>query len=225
MVQDGPRRRPPEGGYARGDEKRAKIIDVALRVFGDYGYERASTRQIALEAGVNPPALQYYFESKEGLHLACSKYIGEQMIQALAPAYAAAEAIGPDDPRDAAVDALCNIIDALADFLFNSMQAEGWSRFVARNQGECSGPAYAVFKQKISGTIYARCFRLVALATGQSAADPMTKLRAIAILGQLTTFHVGRNNALAALEWPDFAGERLAMLKQMLRAQTHALLG
>jgi len=66
MEQASPRRRPAEGGYARGEEVRMKIIEAALRVFGENGYERASTRQIAAEAGVNPPALQYYFDGKGG---------------------------------------------------------------------------------------------------------------------------------------------------------------
>ncbi len=58
------RRRPTNGGYARGEETRARIIAVALRLFGDRGFDGVSTREIAEEAGVNPPALQYYFDSK-----------------------------------------------------------------------------------------------------------------------------------------------------------------
>jgi AcrR family transcriptional regulator len=224
MEQAGPRRRPPGGGYARGDEKRVKIIEAALGVFGEHGYERASTRQIAQDAGVNPPALQYYFESKEGLHLACAEYIAERVTQALEPAYAAADEIGPNDPEGAAADALCGIMDAFAEFLFGTAQMDGWSRFLARGQGEDRGPAYSALKQKVSGRLHASCARLVGLATSCSPADPQTKLRTIAILGQLSVFHLGRSNALAMLGWPDFRGERLEMLKGLLRAQTRAIL-
>ena len=90
MEQASPRRRPAAGGYARGDEVRSKIIQAALRVFGENGYERASTRQIATEAGVNPPALQYYFDGKDGLHRACGQYIAGHISQRLEAAYAVA---------------------------------------------------------------------------------------------------------------------------------------
>ena len=68
-------RRAPAGGYARGDETRQRIIDAAIRLFGEHGFAGASTRDIAAAAGVNPPALQYYFESKEGVYNACAQFI------------------------------------------------------------------------------------------------------------------------------------------------------
>jgi AcrR family transcriptional regulator len=224
MTQEGRRRRPPEGGYARGEEKRIRIVEVALRIFGEQGYEGASTRQIAQEAGVNPPALQYYFESKEGLYLACIEHIRAVFSKALEPAYAAADAIGPDDPREAATAALCGIMGALADFLFDSVQVEGWSRFIARCEGEGDRSDYNNFKQVLKDTLHERCFRLVGLATGCPPSDPRTKLHTVAILGQLSVFHLGRDKALALLDWPDIRGERLALLKSVLRAHTEAIL-
>jgi len=42
----------PRGrGYARGEETRARIVTTALRVFGEEGFNKASTRQIAADAG------------------------------------------------------------------------------------------------------------------------------------------------------------------------------
>jgi TetR/AcrR family transcriptional regulator, regulator of cefoperazone and chloramphenicol sensitivity len=226
MEHAGPRRRPAAGGYARGDAKRMKIVEAALRVFGENGYERASTRQIAMEAGVNPPALQYYFDGKEGLHLACGKYIVEHISKAMEAAHAAADCIKPDDPEGAAAaaDALCRIIDVLADFLLGSEQGEDWSRFIARSQTEGSGPGYSAYRQSLSAEILEVCVRLVAIATGRAAEDVLTKLRAIAILGQISTFHLGRDNALALLGWPNFYGERLKILKGIVRLQTQAIL-
>ena len=80
------RRHPEAGGYARGEETRARIIATALRVFGEQGFNKASTRQIAADAGVNPPALQYYFGGKEGLHRACAQFIIDRVLAIVAPA-------------------------------------------------------------------------------------------------------------------------------------------
>jgi AcrR family transcriptional regulator len=220
----GPRRRPAEGGYARGDEKRLRIIETALRVFGEHGYESASTRKIAQDAGVNPPALQYYFESKEGLYLACADYIVDHVLQALEGAFAAADTIKLDDPPEKAIDALCGIMDALADWLLGSTQMQGWSRFIARAQGERNDPASNLAKQRISIGIHTRCAYLVGIASGRNPDDIQTKLQSVAILSQLTGFHLGRQNALTALGWTEFHREGLIMLKALLRQQTHAIL-
>src|SRR6185312_1309491 len=72
-------RRPPAGGYARGDETRERIIDAAVKLFGERGFAAASTRDIATAAGVNAPALQYYFENKEGLYQACAEFIASDL--------------------------------------------------------------------------------------------------------------------------------------------------
>src|SRR5215469_13323418 len=81
MGAPAPRRRPVEGGYARGEETRLRIIATAIPLFGRRGFDGVSTREIAAEAGVNPPALQYYFDSKEGLYRACCEYIADQVVE------------------------------------------------------------------------------------------------------------------------------------------------
>lgn len=52
------------------DAKGAKerLLDAATKVFADHGFDRASTRQVVKEAGVNISAIPYYFGGKEGLY-------------------------------------------------------------------------------------------------------------------------------------------------------------
>ena len=49
------------------EDKRTHILDTAEKVFAAFGYEGASTRFLASEAGVNMAMLNYYFGSKESL--------------------------------------------------------------------------------------------------------------------------------------------------------------
>lgn len=51
-------------------DKKDHILDVAEKIFAEFGYDGASTRAISGEAGVNMAMLNYYFGSKEGVFLA-----------------------------------------------------------------------------------------------------------------------------------------------------------
>ncbi|MXV49625.1 TetR family transcriptional regulator [Pedobacter sp. HMF7647] len=52
------------------DKKKEAILDAAELLFSQFGYEGASTRLIASEAGVNMAMLSYYFGSKDGVYKA-----------------------------------------------------------------------------------------------------------------------------------------------------------
>ena len=192
-----------------------------MRRFGEDGFERASTRQIAQDAGVNPPALQYYFESKRGLHLACVEYLGQCFSLAMRDAYVRAG----QATRDTAPEALCDIMDAMADYLFETAETDGWSRFIARGQREeGDDPSYRTLRNTVVEELHGSCARLVGLVTGRPASDIQTRLRTSLILGQLTAFHLGRSITIEQLGWPDMRGPRLRMLKAVLRDQTRAAL-
>ena len=52
-------------------ERRQAIIDAAVRVFSEGSYARATTAQIAREAGISEPILYRHFPSKRDLYFAC----------------------------------------------------------------------------------------------------------------------------------------------------------
>src|SRR6201996_7608900 len=144
-----PRRRPKQGGYARGDETRAQIIETALRVFGERGFDQASTRDIAAKAGVTPPALQYYFDSKEGLHRACAQYIIDGALPNLTAAIERARVAADAGDKAAALEALENLLDALTDSL-SEPRSENWSRFIMRGKHDGAGPGVEVIREQLS---------------------------------------------------------------------------
>lgn len=52
---------------SKGERTRRRLFEVATRRFQDEGYEAASLRKIAAEAGVTPALLYRYFDSKEAI--------------------------------------------------------------------------------------------------------------------------------------------------------------
>ena len=62
-----------EKGLEKGkksEETRGRILEAALSVFGERGFEKATMREIATAAGVAVGAAYYYFDSKDALVMA-----------------------------------------------------------------------------------------------------------------------------------------------------------
>jgi AcrR family transcriptional regulator len=54
----------------KSEETRTRILEAALAVFRERGFERSTMREIAAEAGVAVGAAYYYFESKDAIVMA-----------------------------------------------------------------------------------------------------------------------------------------------------------
>jgi AcrR family transcriptional regulator len=55
---------------AKAEETRSRILDAALTLFRKHGFEKATMRDIAAEAGVATGAAYYYYRTKEDLVMA-----------------------------------------------------------------------------------------------------------------------------------------------------------
>ena len=76
----------PEGGPPVQAERdtRQRILDVALDLFIEQGFDGASLRQIAEQLGVTKAALYYYFQSKDDILMALHMRLHEFGREALA---------------------------------------------------------------------------------------------------------------------------------------------
>lgn len=67
---------PDPAASADGDRTaRARIRDVATRLFGEHGFEATTVRAIAEEAGVSPALVVHHFDTKQGLRDAVEQHL------------------------------------------------------------------------------------------------------------------------------------------------------
>lgn len=221
------RRRPAsEGGYSCGDETSARIIEAALTLFGEQGYEGASTREIAELAGVNAPALNYYFKSKEGLYNACIEYMVEQIWAFLAPTIEQAQAqLGARPDTEQLIETFCSIQSKIAEFMLVSNRTNSWRKFYAREQAGL-GPSAGeeVISQRIGQRLIGVTSGIISRLMGPHASQEECILRSMALTGQLLPFHLTRNSSLKALDWDVLTPQRYAMLMNIVLEQTVTLL-
>jgi AcrR family transcriptional regulator len=85
-VKQTPATQPPPGERGeRGEQTRQLIIDTAVRLFGEQGYEKTTMRAIATEAGLAPSNAYYYFPSKDHLVQEFYNRIQIEQREAVAP--------------------------------------------------------------------------------------------------------------------------------------------
>lgn len=220
------RHRHSESGYARGEETRTRIVLAGLKLFGEKGFDGASTRDIATAAGVNAPALQYYFDGKEGLYLACVEHIAARVWEYVGDVVARAEhALQSKADDETLIEAFCAIQARVAEFMFTSQEASDWRLFMARQQSGGGPPAgFQLFFQRVNRRMRAVTAGIVGRLVGLPATDDETQIRTMALHGQLTTFQVIRRSALAALNWDTVDAPRLELLQRIIREHTTILL-
>ena len=79
-----PARDGQPGGDQAGASTRERILDVALDLFTDQGFDGTSMREIAERLRISKPAIYYHFESKEEILAALHMRLHELVRPALA---------------------------------------------------------------------------------------------------------------------------------------------
>lgn len=224
-----PSKRPrhsPAGGYARGDETRQRIIEAAVTLFGEHGYSGASTRDIAAAAGVNAPALQYYFENKEGVYRACAQFIADELRGRFEPGMrqAAAELKG-EGSTAALIDAFLAIHEVVLDMVLTDAQASKRRLFIAREvAGDEPLVASELLEQRLKQPLNKLRLSLLARITGTTTRDPVTRIRLLTLKGQILPFFHPPGACLDALGWKEIDAAKGTLLKATVMEQTRTLL-
>ncbi|AXH60193.1 CerR family C-terminal domain-containing protein [Pseudomonas amygdali] len=213
-------RRTNRQAYQCGDETRTRIIEAAIDVFATNGFRAATTRQIATKAGVNTPALQYYFENKEGLYRACVEQITEQASDYFKPVLERIQASVLASPNaENAIALFCELQEAIVDRLLTCGGLDDPKRlFMSMSQtGQGLECGFQLMRERVADKIDACAQNLVMIACDLPSESPVVKVKAMTLLGQALIFHVGRHYTQAALNWASITNEEITLLKDVLR--------
>ncbi len=213
------------GTHAKGEDTLRRILEVAIEVFAEEGYEGASTRTLADRAKVNLPAIQYYFGSKEGLYRAAIDHIAKFVESRMAALAAQAETLLAGDPTpDELLRMLLAMLDGFVDLVTTDDAPPSACLFITRAEVEDATALDALHNQMMR-LVSQPCMDLVARALGRPL-DDEAKIRASAILGQALMFKKKgtKMGACPLLGWDAINETRLQTLKTILREQTTAII-
>ena len=221
MTHSALRQRP--GAYARGEDTRRRILETALEIFAAEGYEGASTRLLAERAGVNLPAIQYYFGSKEGLYRAVIEHIVQHNEAHMAPLAVKVRAAlaHPDTSSEELLDLVCEMLESFVALISGGRQNESRRLLYARAEIERTAGLELLHKTGMR-QIFEPCLALVARLLGRSTDDQATVLRTVALIGQVTIFC--NRGVREALGLDLFSEERVRAVQALVRFHSKAIL-
>ena len=78
-----------------GVDRRQQILDAALEIFAEQGFEAATNKAIAEHAEVNQGLIYFYFASKADVYFATSAYYTAQVVAQLDAVFAQVEEADP----------------------------------------------------------------------------------------------------------------------------------
>jgi AcrR family transcriptional regulator len=188
---------------ARGERRIAEILDAALALFAEVGYEAASTNRIAARAGISPGSLYQFFANKEA--------IAEALSSRLAVEMAAAHAAAFDDVAVADMS-LDDLLDRILDPLIAFSVANPGAK--ALLTGPDAPPQLAVATRPLQDALLGRVAAVIgARAPGLPAAE---RERAVLVAVQIVRAMTGAITAAAGAERTALVGELKRALKGYL---------
>jgi TetR/AcrR family transcriptional regulator, regulator of cefoperazone and chloramphenicol sensitivity len=215
------------GTHQRGEDTYRRILETAIEVFADQGYEGASTRLLAERAGVNLPAIQYYFGSKEGLYRAAIEDIGQFVESRMAATADRVHAVlAREKLSDQELWALvCDLLDGFLDLITCCDVPPSAGLLIARAEIE-DATALHTLQQTVMRLVFQPCMAILARLLKRPAEDEQIKIRVLAIFGQALVFknHGAKTGACPALGWHNLDATRLEAIRGVLREQTQAIL-
>jgi AcrR family transcriptional regulator len=187
------------------DITRTALIEAAIRLFGERGYDAVSTRDIADLAAANIGSIAYHFGGKPGLRLACAQHVIGNIAATVGPAFL--RPLPPLRP-DEALEMIERMMGIFCNFWMVNSSSQTFVNFILREmlvKGEVSELFYCTWMKPM----HKRFCELFGIATGRDPESHEVKIAVFSFIGQVFHFRVGQPLIMRRLEW-DELGDREA---------------
>jgi AcrR family transcriptional regulator len=217
-------KRETASSASRGEDTRQRLIEAALKIFGESGFEGASTRMLADAAGANLAAIPYHFGSKEGLYRAAAEFIVENCGKEILPTIDQIElALTKKFARIDAIALLHELLGRFSEIVIGSQFADRFASFVMHEQLQ-PGAAFEILYEGMMRRLTESCAKLLAIVLGRRADDPKILIRAQTVLGQVLVFRTSRASVFRQLGWREYSKEQIKAIQSIVRENVDRML-
>lgn len=198
---------------------RAKLIDAAIELFGEHGYEAASVRDIAGLAGQNIGSISYYFGDKKGLYTAVVQHIAHTMMQMLqAPLQHAEAKLSGGRMRDEEyIDCMQQLLGGLILLMHSeNIHCRGIAKIFAREQFSPTHALQILYAQ-VHAPIQDMCCRLLGGYLGKRPTSKEVILRSYTLFGMAIVFRKARGMVGLRTGWSQIGTREITSISTVVR--------
>lgn len=192
---------------------RKKIINSAIILFANKGFESTSTREICKHAGVNLSLIPYYFENKDGLYTSIIESILNYGI-----AYLHEEIKRVDDlnvlNRDQKIDLYIALLKKYADFIYSENVPGAFVILMIKEQVSNSKFSQ-LYSQKIS-ILYTSLIKILASVMEKKESDKNIIFEVSSVVGQILSFIVMNRATLICLNQDFYSKDDNKRIKKLV---------
>ncbi len=206
-------------------DARERLIQAGIEAFGRHGFDGASTRRLAAEAGVNIAAIPYYFGGKEGLYKAVAAHIVERIRERMAPEIAAAHGLAAreDASREELIGGVKGLLAGLTFAMIGTPEARRWARIIMQEYIKPS-ETFEIFFQGVVKRLFGACGALLTRLTGLPPEGEDLAFLTQAMVGQVLVFRLGEQVLLRRLGQEAVTPDQVAKLARLVAANAEAII-
>lgn len=200
----------------KGAMAREKMLHAALDVFGRLGFDGATTRMLAQQAGMNLGAIPYYFGSKEDLYAQAASYLAQAIENRQSPLLAELHNSTVNElDRTALCDRVISFLTAQAKIFLSPEVPVSWMHFFMRAQGD-DGLAFDHLRQRVIQPTWNTLLPLIGRIIGCPQEDPRTLTLTFLAIHQTLHIRLQEPTLLTQLSWQQFTPDRMNMLLETI---------
>ena len=204
-------------------DTRDRLIQAAIEIFAENGFDATTTRMLADRARVNLSAIPYYFRSKEGLYQAAVEHIADVLGARLDPfveelAALSEKGLDPETARPLLQEGLATMVAVMC----GDPETLPFSKIILQEQMAPTA-AFDLIYPRVMERVLKSFAALIAAATGETDAR-QCDLQAIMLIGQVMIFRAGRATAIRRLGMEGYNAREVAEIQDIIKSRAMAVI-
>lgn len=193
---------------------RKKLINSAITLFAEKGFDCTSTREICKHAGVNLRLIPYYFDSKEGLYIDIIESIFHYGLTFMQDELVKVATISSMSKAEQ-VDLYRDILYKYAEILYSENVPSNFVVLMIKEQASLHSKFSQAYSQKID-IVYRALRKVLASILNKDITDKTVVFEVSSIIGQIISFKILDRATLPYLGQDSYTAQDIARIKKLI---------
>jgi len=193
---------------------RKKIVNSAIVLFANKGFESTSTREICKHAGVNLSLIPYYFGNKDGLYTSIIDSIINYGLTFLQDELTKMNGL-PAMTLDEKIELYRNLLAKYTDFLYSENVPSSFVVLMIKEQTVSHSKFSEMYAQKIN-ILYKALRKILASILDKKENDKFIIFEVSSVIGQILSFKIMDRATLPHLGQDFYTKEDTKKIKKII---------